>query len=429
MNYMSFFLFLIHVNICFSQILPSSVAVHHKKNISSITDESFVLDFDNDNNCTSNCSASSFYAKLTDVPTKLNWSVSLWIKSGSNDKWRCAINSYSSNSDGWQIDSNDNGDAYRYTHKKPTGGSTQRSFGDNSITENWDHLAITSNGSGNETKLYYNGILTYTMDYAITTNTFDEINLGRNRYGDKPGNYKIDEVRVWDVVLTQNQIQKWMFKTLDNSHSNYLDLYVYFQMNSDNISGNQLLDQSGNNNNPTLYNLDEAGIEITTSYVPVRTLISSYSNNQIGLWSGSGLGERLVTSGEPYKSLSSSGLEMEVSTSLSEENFVIFGNNGLDATTDSDLPSGDLLIRSKREWQFDKEGSITTDVIIDISSTTGNNVSVSAASKYKLLYKSCTMCDFSVYASGSSNSSDKITFSNVVIKEGFYSIASEDNNL
>ena len=65
-------------------------------------------------------------------------------------------------------------------------------------------------------------------------------------YGDKPGNYSIDEVRVWDIVLTQDQIRKWMFKTLDNAHSNYSDLYVYFQMNIDNISGNQLLDQSGN---------------------------------------------------------------------------------------------------------------------------------------------------------------------------------------
>ena len=425
---------------CSAQFLPSTVGVHDKKNSSSNTDESFVLDFDNDNTCTSNCGSSSFYAKLTGVPSKLNWSVSLWIKSGSNTgQWRSAINSYSDNKNGWQIDASSNGEEYRYTYKKPgAGGSSSEKVrfnfinggnNGNAITGNWDHLAVTSNGSANETKLYYNGILLKTIAEAITSNTFNEINLGRNRYGDKPGNYSIDEVRVWDIVLTQDQIRKWMFKTLDNAHSNYSDLYVYFQMNIDNISGNQLLDQSGNNRNPTLYNLNEAGIQIATSYVPVRSLISSYSNNQVGLWSGSGLGEGLLSPGEPYKSLSSSGLEMEVSTSLSKENFVVFGNNGLEETTNSDLPSGSLLKRSKREWQFDKEGSVTTDIIIDISSATGNNVSVFAASKYKLLYKSCTMCDFSVYSTGSSYSDDNITFSDVVIKDGFYSIASEDDKL
>ena len=425
---------------CSAQFLPSTVGVHHKKSSSSNTDESFVLDFDNDNDCLSNCRTSSFYAKLTGVPSKLNWSVSLWIKSGSNSQWRSAINSYSDNKNGWQIDSSSNGEEYRYTYKKPgaTGSTSQKvrfnfvnsGNNGNAITGNWDHLAVTSNGSANETKLYYNGILLKTIAEAITSNTFNEINLGINRYGGAPGNYSIDEVRVWfDVVLTQDQIQKWMFKTLDNTHSNYSDLYVYFQMNIDNISGNQLLDQSGKNRNPTLYNFNEAGIQIATSYVPVRSLISSYSNNQVGLWSGSGLGEGLLSPGEPYKSLSSSGLEMEVSTSLSKENFVVFGNNGLDETTNSDLPSGSLLKRSKREWQFDKEGSVTTDIIIDISSATGNNVSVDAASKYRLLYKSCTMCDFSVYSTGSSYSGDKITFSDVVIKDGFYSIASEDDKL
>ena len=414
-----------------AQFLPSSVGVHHKK--SSVSDESYILDFDNNNTCTNDCELSSFYAQLTNVPDKTNWSVSLWIKSGTNDKWRAAINSYSNNNNGWQIDSNSDGTEYRYTHNSNQIRFNYSNGGNNgnSITGNWDHLAVTSNGdNGGETKLYYNGILLHTIGSGLTSNTFDEINIGRNRYGDKPGNYSIDEVRIWDVVLTEDQIQEWMFKPLDNSHSNYSDLYVYFQMNSDVISGNQLLDQSGNNRNLTIYNLNETGIQLATSYVPVKTLVPSYSNNQTGLWSGSGLGERLLTPGDPYKSLSSSGLEMQVSAALTKENFVIFGNNGTQSSTSTSILG--LSKISDRVWQFDETGTVSADIIIDIGTATGYSDGASlTANNYKLLYKSCSMCDYSIEVDGASSVSntDNITFSSVAIKDGFYSIGSNDNNL
>ena len=57
-------------------------------------------------------------------------------------------------------------------------------------------------------------------------------------------------------------------------------------------------------------------------------------------------------------------------------------------------------------------------------------ITPAAASNYKLLYKSCSMCDYSIEASGSSiSNTDNITFSSVAIKDGFYSIGSTDNNL
>ena len=53
------------------------------------------------------------------------------------------------------------------------------------------------------------------------------------------------------------------------------------------------------------------------------------------------------------------------------------------------------------------------------------------ANNYKLLYKSCSMCDYSIEVDGASSVSntDNITFSSVAIKDGFYSIGSTDNNL
>ena len=48
---------------------------------------------------------------------------------------------------------------------------------------------------------------------------------------------------------------------------------------------------------------------------------------------------------------------------------------------------------------------------------------------YKLLYKSCVGCDFTVKASGSSSSNDVITFSDIALQDGFYSVGSKDSNL
>ena len=72
---------------------------------------------------------------------------------------------------------------------------------------------------------------------------------------------------------------------------------------------------------------------------------------------------------------------------------------------------------------------MTADIIVDISDATGNSISPTAASNYKLLYKSCVGCDFTVKASGSSSSNDVITFSDIALQDGFYSVASTDSNL
>ena len=51
----------------FSQTLPSLHAVNYKKPSTS-SDESFVLDFDNDDDCTSNCGSSFYGEAITNSP-------------------------------------------------------------------------------------------------------------------------------------------------------------------------------------------------------------------------------------------------------------------------------------------------------------------------------------------------------------------------
>ena len=78
-----FVLFLLFSNSIYSQFIPSTVGVHYKKS-SSISEESFVIDFDNDDDCTSGCS-SSFYAEVPWTINLSTYTVSLWVKSGEDD--------------------------------------------------------------------------------------------------------------------------------------------------------------------------------------------------------------------------------------------------------------------------------------------------------------------------------------------------------
>ena len=389
-----------------AQFLPTSVGVHHKKS-SSVSDESFVIDFNNNDNCTSGCS-SSFYAKVPWSENLSTYSVSMWVKSGETDPpdWRAFFNSHTPNSGGFQIDSNGN-NSYRFLSTE--GNQT---FGSNTIKTTWVHVAAVVNGT--DTKLYYNG------NYVATGNWVESdwngIELGRNRNMDRPGNYYLDEVRVWGAALSESDIKAWMHKPLDDSHSSYSDLKVYFQMNQNSISGTTLLDVSGNNNNATMYN--SSGINTSSSNVPVVDFISGYQNNVEAIWTSSGTSDSDI----------SGGLSMSVSSELTEANFVVYGNSGTQSSSLTSILG--LAKLSDRVWQFDETGTVSADIKIDISLATNASVTPSTASNYKLLYKSCSMCDYSIEASGSSiSSTDNITFSSVAIKDGFYSIGSTDNNL
>ena len=389
-----------------AQFLPTSGGVHHKKS-SSVSDESFVIDFNNNDNCTSGCS-SSFYAEVPWSENLSTYSVSMWVKSGETDPpdWRAFFNSHTPNSGGFQIDSNGN-NSYRFLS---TEGS--QTFGSNTIKTTWVHVAAVVNGT--DTKLYYNG------NYVATGNWVESdwngIEIGRKRNMDRPGNYYLDEVRVWGAALSESDIKLWMHKPLDDSHSSYSDLKVYFQMNQNSISGTTLLDVSGNNNNATMYN--SSGINTSSGNVPVVDFISGYQNNVEAIWTSSGTSDSDI----------SGGLSMSVSSELTEANFVVYGNNGTQSSSLTSILG--LAKLSDRVWQFDETGTVSADIKIDISLATNASVTPSTASNYKLLYKSCSMCDYSIEASGSSiSSTDNITFSSVAIKDGFYSIGSTDNNL
>ena len=111
----------------------------------------------------------------------------------------------------------------------------------------WTHVAMTWS-TGNSVKVYLNGSLVtnwsnWTGPIAYTANNRLAIG-GHIDYADRYYNGLIDEVRVWNKELNQNEIHSSLFGTLTGSEPN---LMGYWKL--DEGTGNVTADSTVNNNN------------------------------------------------------------------------------------------------------------------------------------------------------------------------------------
>lgn len=124
----------------------------------------------------------------------------------------------------------------------------------------WQHLAFTYDGS--YIRLYKNGIIIdSTAANGTITQTSQSFNLGMLDYQGSAFhlNGRLDEIRLWDVVLSTNEIIGWICSPIYLFHPNYNNLMGYWRLN--NVQGTIADDQSANGNNGTLM----GGIQWQTS--------------------------------------------------------------------------------------------------------------------------------------------------------------------
>ena len=121
-------------------------------------------------------------------------------------------------------------------------------------TNTWTHIAFTHDNSTNTTKFYINGSLDATgtgLSKNLAGNNSNVYIGWDGQQGDKFFTGKIDEVRIWDDVRAQTEIQDYMYKELIGNESN---LVAYYNFNDG--RGTSALDLTSNNNNGTMINMD-----------------------------------------------------------------------------------------------------------------------------------------------------------------------------
>ena len=398
-NLKIFLFFILSTNITFAQIIPSFQGFYDKKSSSTST-SNYALDFD----------GTSDYIILDGSYLSKPWTAEVWYKrKGSKNKQYFLWQSGSSNY--WTL----RFEQWNNTHKV---GITKHQTSDKkwnhtTTIDNWEHLAFVVSSSNTKTvELFVNG---ESQGFPGTFTAWPKLYwkyLGRN--SSKTIDGEIDELRIWNDNRTQAEIKANMFIELEGDEAN---LVAYYKMSDG--SGTTLTDNaSAGNYDGTMTNMTTE--DWVTSYAPIATLNSGYKTDIEGLWSESGTSA----------SQDSNGLTMAVSSTLSEENFAVFGNNGTSGKSTFDLPSS-VVVRSARIWQVYKSGSVSADVIIDINAATGNTPTVGDAANYELLHRIGTSGNFTKVATASVSggvSVYEITFSGVIVRKGFYVIAATDSS-
>lgn len=165
-------------------------------------------------------------------------------------------------------------------HNRNNGGDFTYFYSNTVPINQWFHLAVTySNGTVN---LYVNGEINTTYGgMSDPDNHSYPIDLGRaTSYGTNHLNGQLDEVKLWNKVLTQTEIRDWMCKKITSSHPHYSNLVAYYRFD-ENI-GSTLIDAKGNNdgtliNGPT-YGLSKAPIGDESNYQYAGSPIVSLSH-------------------------------------------------------------------------------------------------------------------------------------------------------
>jgi hypothetical protein len=123
----------------------------------------------------------------------------------------------------------------------------------NELDNNWHHWAGTISAS--ELKLYKDGnlVATEAVTSPFISGVIDQLAIGSNFSPGFSFDGKIDEMKVWNTVRTQNEIQDHLLRTVPVNTPGLIG-YFKFDEGSGNVTQNEV-------NNSTLSFLDDSGWE------------------------------------------------------------------------------------------------------------------------------------------------------------------------
>ena len=146
-----------------------------------------------------------------------------------------------------------------------TFGTAQGLIGTSNLNNSvWRHVAMVVSRANNRITLYVDGVaeatLTHTFVSSANLNNTGSLKIGSDRVPFFYTNGEIDEVRVWNVVRTQCEIQTYMNAEITSTASGLIANYHFNQgiPSGNNLAVNTLTDAAGSNTG-TLTNMALTG--------------------------------------------------------------------------------------------------------------------------------------------------------------------------
>lgn len=232
----------------------------------------------------------------------------------------------------------------------------------------------------------------------------------------------VDEIRVWNIVRTEEEIQAFMHKSVDE---NAAGLVAYYKF--DDSEGITTNDYTDNGNNGTVMNSDNNYWSWADSYAPFGDELLQTMNDIIAAWYGK--------EADQYNfALTESGLSMVADIDDKEfKKFVVFGNNGMSGVTSDNKPvvASENFQRLSREWYVNIGESMKTQFLFNLDQASDGETLIADEpdSLYVLLYRANSNDDFEVLYSANDVISNNIIFDDVPLQNGYYTIGYDDTKL
>ncbi|MBI9033075.1 MAG: T9SS type A sorting domain-containing protein [Bacteroidales bacterium] len=229
-------------------------------------------------------------------------------------------------------------------------------------------------------------------------------------YGD------MDEVRVWNTVRTQEQLQQSMHLQLQGDEEG---LVAYYNFNT--AQDELIPDMSINGFDGTLANFDHVSTSWSVSAAPVGDPIMSEMQNVGAIW---------YTNKENFHKLSPNDGITIVSNVAEKEfrKYLVVGNNGDEGTSIENAPQSNPegFTRTAREWYFNVDGNIGGSFTFNLELAAGNGDLLpndGEITQYALLYRENQSEDFKALYNPINPFQNIYIFNNLDFKSGYYALA------
>jgi len=287
------------------------------------------------------------------------------------------------------------------------------------------HMATVYSTSQGKIRNYVNGILSGETDlfpsnpvgendqsFIIGNAPWDMLSF--QFYGD------LDEVRIWNIARTEEEIRSNMHIPLSGSESNLVSYYTFNEAEEENVP-----DSSPNGFDGVLVNSDHSSTSFSVSGAPVGNETMSTMLEINAAWYN--------TNENFHKITTDNGLS--VITDIDDKQYtkyLVLGMDGDEGSSSENAPLSNPanFTRTAREWYMKCASDVQGTITIDLDETlVGTAIpDNSDLNQYALLYREDDQDSYTAIANPTSPITGIFQFFDIDFKDGFYALGHTSGN-